>query len=255
MRTLLLLTLALPLTGCVVPKIVGDNPEADTGKDSDTAEDTGDDATLGATSQPDATSEASTSAPADDTGSKFDMMPPPDVDPGDCEAPTLEACEANPACMPVLGESELFDDCKPDPQYLGCLPQMPCDAVLLTVCDEETNESFRLTNGCIPPGFAVCEGNGLPCGGGMQCEGLGEIDCAANGCTSIFGAPHVTVNDEVCADYEALEFLACLPPNTSCPPQIEILCPTGQDSPTWDVPSGCKPAGFESCEQPVPACE
>jgi hypothetical protein len=258
-RTLLSLALVLPLTGCVVPKIVGDNPELDTGKEEDDVGDTAEEETLGATSQPDATSDIGTSTgdvsttdPTAETGPKFDMMPP---DPGDCAAATLEACEANPDCMPVLGQSELSDTCKPDPQFLGCLPQQPCDAVLLTVCDEETDESFRLSSGCIPEGFAVCEGNGLPCGGGMQCEGLGQADCATFGCTEVLGAPHVTVNDEVCADYEALEFLACLPPETSCPPVIQILCPTGQDAPTWDVPSGCKPAGFEDCGGVVPACE
>ena len=259
MRTLLSLTLLFPLTGCVVPKIVGDNPEVDTGKDEDDDGDTVEEETLGATSQPDAstggdtsTGDISTSDPGDDTGSKFDMQPP---DPGDCAALTLAACEATPECMPIFGESELFDDCKPDPQFLGCLPQQPCDTVLLTVCDVETNESFRLSSGCIPAGFAACEGNGLPCGGGMECEGLGEADCATFGCTEILGAPHVTVNDAVCADYEKLEFLACLPPETSCPPVIQILCPTGEDAPTWDVPSGCKPAGFEACEGVVPACE
>lgn len=130
---------------------VGDNPELDTGKEEDDVGDT-EEETLGATSQQGATTDigtstgdVSTTAPTAETGSKFDMMPP---DPGDCGAATLEACEANPDCMPIFGESELSDDCKPDPQFLGCLPQQPCDTVLLTVCDEETNESFRLSNGC-----------------------------------------------------------------------------------------------------------
>lgn len=258
MRTLLLLTLALPLTGCVVPKIVGDNPEA-TGKDEDDGGDATEtdgpadsDAESGspdtkATSEPDATGGApdDTTSGAADTGQD-----------GECAGLTAEACAANPACMPVLGESELSDDCKPGPQFLGCLPVMPCDSVILTVCDEETDEPFRLTDGCIPPGYVQCEGNGLPCGGGMGCEALGEADCEQNGCTVVVGAPHVEVDGEVCADYGAFEFLGCLPADTTCPPVIGIVCPEGQDAPAWDVPSGCNVAGFESCEeQLVPACE
>ncbi len=257
MRTLLLLTLAL--SSCVTPKVLGGNPEADTGKDTDTDTDT--DATLGATSEPDATTggpdattgEISTTVDTADTGSKFDMMTPT---PGDCEAASPDECEANPDCMPVFGEPEELEGCTPGPQYLGCLPQMPCDTVLLTVCDDETNAAFHLSNGCIPSGFTACEGTGVLCGGGTEtCEGLDEAGCEEAGCTSIFGAPHVVQDGIACADYDAFEFLGCLPPDTACPPVVAILCPAGQDEPAWDVPSGCNVPGFDSCsEQSVPAC-
>jgi hypothetical protein len=259
MRTLLLLTLAL--ASCVTPKVLGGTPEADTGKDTDTDTDT--DATTsgtttfdvtlsGATTSGATTSDFSTTADTADTGPKFDMMAPM---PGDCEAASLDECEANPACMTVFGEPEEFEGCTPGPQYLGCLPQLPCDTALLTVCDDETNEPFRLSNGCFPPGFSPCEGTGVPCGGADTCEGLDEQGCASAGCTSIFGAPHVVQDDIMCADYDALEFLGCLPADTACPPSVPVLCPAGQDEPAWDVPSGCLLPGFDLCdEQLVPAC-
>jgi hypothetical protein len=260
MRTLLLLALVLP--ACVVPKLVGPNPEADTGKDTDTdgASESGADTSAtsepGVTSAPDATTgpDATTDDPATttlaSTSSPFDM-----AGPFDCAAPTAEDCEAMPECMPVFGEAEGFSGCTPGLNYLGCIPEQPCDAVLLTVCAEETDESFRLTDGCVPPGFASCPGLGTLCGD-ESCAGLGADECAAKGCTPIDGAPHVVENDVTCADYDAFEFLGCLPPGTSCPPQIAILCPVGQTEPVWDVPSGCFLPGFETCEdQFVPACE
>jgi len=249
MRTLLLLTLAL--SSCVTPKVLGGNPEADTGKDTDTDTDTDTDpdATLGATSEPDATSTGGPDSTTTTDGSTT-------ATPADCEAASPDECEANSECMAVFGEPEEFEGCTPGPNYLGCLPQMPCDAALFTVCDDETNEAYHLSNGCIPSGFTQCEGTGVLCGGGTDtCEGLDEKGCADAGCTSISGAPHVVQDGIACADYDAFEFLGCLPPDTACPPVIAILCPAGQQEPAWDVPSGCNLPGFDSCsEMTVPAC-
>lgn len=263
MRTLGFFTLTLALSACVVPKIVADNPEADTGKDTEepdtdpgVSEGPGDEETgKPVTSAPDATTgDVSTTAATADTGSPFDMGTPPLAD---CEDLTVEACEANPGCMPVFGEAQEFGGCTPGQQYLGCLPQMSCDSVILTVCDAESGAPFLLSDGCIPAGFVPCDDGGEPCAGQDECAGLGPDECVDAGCTPVAGAPHVVVDGVTCADYGVHEFLGCLPPDTTCPPFVPVVCKEGEDQPAWDSPSGCVPPGFTSCDPPesVPACE
>lgn len=247
MRTLLLLSLAL--SACVTPKILGPNPDEEGGKDTEPGDESSADDTSDTdlTTAPDATDSTS-----DDPGASVTGDSPT---PAECDADTPEACEATPGCMTVFGAPEAFPGCSTEPQYLGCLPELPCDSILLTVCDDETDESYVLPDGCVPPGFSACPGRGTPCGED-GCAGLGPDECAAKGCTVINGAPHVVEKDATCADYDALEFLGCLPPETSCPPQVLILCPVGQVEPTWDVPSGCFVPGLEECGDAfVPACE
>jgi hypothetical protein len=263
MRTLLTLSLALALPACVVPKIVGDNnAETDEDDDGDGSESTDSasdaDTGKGTTTQgdPDVTTDAP-DATTGEPGSTTEEENTTSKTPVDCEDLTVDECESLPECMPAFGAAEEFPGCLPGLQYLGCLPQMACDSVILTVCEEITGNAFRLTDGCIPEGFAPCEGAGSQCGSGQACEDLGEQACADAGCTQVFGAPHVDQEGTICADYDAQEFLGCLPPDTTCPPFIPVVCPAGMDAPAWDVPSGCANLpNFDQCEdQVVPACE
>ena len=201
------------------------------------------------------------SGPLPDTGSAPDTGDGSSTGTGEtgladgCEALMQADCEANPACMAVLGAPEDFADCTPGPVFLGCIDAMPCDAVLTTVCRDGGTDSYQLSAGCIPPGFTACAGVGVACGGGDDCVGLDEATCAASGCTPISGAPHIMNNAGICADFANPEFLACMQGGVACPPSVPTVCPAGETQPAWDVPSGCIPDGFEFCGgEVVPAC-
>lgn len=260
MRTLLTLSLALALPACVVPKIVGDNnadTEDDTDGDGDTTTPGDEETSKGTTSQgPDTTTDAP-DLTTGEPGTTTEEENTTSTTPVDCDGLDVGTCEALPECMPVYGSAEEFPGCLPGQEFLGCLPQMPCDSVILTVCMEGSDFAYRLTDGCIPDGFVPCEGDGSQCGSGQACEDLGEQACLDAGCTQIFGAPHVDQEGTLCADYDAQEFLGCLPPDTNCPPSIPVVCVAGFDEPAWDVPSGCSNIpNFDECEdQVVPACE
>lgn len=208
----------------------------------------------------DPSGDPSSSGPGTATG---DTSGGPDTDPGTGETGLADGCDAlgpdqcadDPDCMPVIGQPEDFEGCMPGQQFLGCIDNIGCDDVLLTVCKDGTKESYRLPNGCFPPGFTPCDGLGTQCGGAAQCELLDEDACKAEGCTPVTGAPHIVKNGGMCADFDNLEFLGCLGPDVACPPFVPTLCPVGKKEPTWDVPSGCIPAGFEECGMMLPECK
>lgn len=200
-------------------------------------------------------SDPSSSDPSDDTGDTGTDSATEETGLADgCDALGPEQCKEDPACMPVIGQSEDFPGCMPGPQFLGCIDAIGCDDVLLTVCKDGTKESYRLPSGCFPPGFTPCDGLGKQCGGEAQCELLGEDACKAQGCTPITGAPHIVKDGGMCADWNNLEFIGCLGPDVACPPFVPTLCPIGMKEPAWDVPSGCIPAGLEECGVLLPEC-
>lgn len=242
------------LTGLLLTALAGCTIEKNLLTEDDTGATAGDDATDGAS---DTGKASDTDEPtAADTG--VDTLPDTTTgaedtgEPGDCAAKTEAECDAEPACQAVHGAPEDFAGCPADPQFLGCIAAGPCDTVLLTVCEDDSDASYVLSNGCSPAGFTACEGLGVACG---ACVGLGEAECAAAGCTPISGAPHVGEGDELCADFNDTEFLGCLPPGTACPPQVLTLCATGTTEPAWEVGAGCFVDGFESCgDGTVSAC-
>lgn len=138
--------------------------------------------------------------------------------------------------------------------YLGCGLEMACDAVLLTVCRDGTDEVYQLPSGCLPPGFTACETMLGLCAG--ACLGLDEAACAAEpGCKSIAGNPHVMQGGGFCVDDQSPVFLACDVDGGACPPSVPTVCPEGQPDQRFDVPSGCIPPGFMVCDGGgTPAC-
>lgn len=245
----------------------GESAGSTGGGDTDTASSGATDPTTGAESASETgsasvasvdTGDPSSSDPGTDTGDTGG----PGTDPGTeetgladgCDSLGPEQCKEDPACMPVIGQPEDFLGCMPGQQFLGCIDNIGCDDVLLTVCKDGTKESYRLPSGCFPPGFTPCDGLGSTCGGEAQCEVLDEDACKAQGCTPITGAPHIVKNGGMCADFDNLEFLGCLGPDIACPPFVPTLCPVGKKEPAWDVPSGCTPVGFEECGMLLPEC-
>lgn len=179
--------------------------------------------------------------------------------PGECAAlQTQKECASNPACQPVLGTAQQFDGCAPGKHFLACIDAMPCDAVLLTVCRDGTAESYQLADGCVPPGFTPCDGPGAACVDGDDfCESLKDpAECTIKQCRVVFGAPHIVVDDMVCASYgDDEQFLGCIGLDAACADDIIVICPTGQDDPSFDSASGCIPPGFTDCDAPpVPPC-
>jgi len=84
--------------------------------------------------------------------------------------------------------------------------------------------------------------------GGADCEGLAEVDCEGTpGCKPIRGNPHTLGGGGTCVADEFV-FLACAVDSGACPPFIPTVCPVGETEPRFDVPSGCIPPGFETCE-------
>mgnify|MGYP000653278655 CR=1 FL=1 len=173
-----------------------------------------------------------------------------------CEALDAATCKQDPDCMAQSGLVLEFEGCTPGQQFLACMDNIGCDDVLVTVCKDGTDEVYQLPNGCVPPGFTPCDAAKEPCGGGgLKCAQFGEADCKAMGCTPISGAPHVVQDGGMCADAMNPEFIGCLEPDAACPPVVATVCPEGQKMPSWDVPSGCIPAGFEACGMNLPECK
>jgi hypothetical protein len=169
-----------------------------------------------------------------------------------------DACAQDPDCMAIVGVVQEFAGCTAGEQFLACVPAMPCDAVLTTVCRDGTDEVYELADGCVPPGFSPCDGPGVACGGGTStcADIVDEAACQAAGCGPIQGFPHTFEGDVECVDFDAPKFLGCFDPETPCPPVVLTVCPEGQKEPVFDVPSGCPPAGFEDCgDGGVPECK
>lgn len=165
-----------------------------------------------------------------------------------------ESCEAEPLCMAIIGTPLDFLGCTDEPAYLGCIDAGPCDSVVTTVCENGSDAAYRLPNGCIPPGFKACPSALPDCDPPTLCETLAEPDCAAQGCTPVFGAPHTFKNGVMCADYTAQMFLGCLDGMISCPPVVVAVCPDPLPEPVFDVATGCIPPGFTTCGDPLPEC-
>lgn len=188
------------------------------------------------------------------TGLESGATDPPEA----CAEPASEdECAAAPGCQSVIGLSQQFRGCVEGPQFLACIDATPCDAVLTTVCRDGTDEVYQLTDGCVPPGFTACEGPGESCSVPVDCESIATAgECTVKQCGVVFGAPHITVDGQVCASYGADEqFLGCRDADAVCVDDVVILCPVGQQMPSWDSASGCVAPGFEVCDAPsVPPC-
>ena len=167
--------------------------------------------------------------------------------PGECEALGEAECGLQAGCVAKHGAALDFPGCSPEPAFLGCLPDMACDAVLTTVCRDGTEEVYQNTDGCIPAGFTACDPGLGPCGG--ACLGLDEAACAANqACSPIHGHPHVLEEGMVCVDVMVSVFLACNVNDGACPPFVPTVCAVDEPDAPFDVPSGCIPSGFVECE-------
>jgi hypothetical protein len=158
-------------------------------------------------------------------------------------------------CMSIVGDPLNFPGCTPGPKFLFCNEIVTCDAVIITVCQLDGNESYQLQNGCIPPGFEPCDLDIGLCG--ADCLGQDEQTCLDDpDCVAVFGAPHTTQNGMQCTDFKNQEFLACDTAGPPCPPAVVTVCPEDQPDTAFDVASGCTPPGFVSCmDGPLPECQ
>ncbi|MCY1061777.1 hypothetical protein [Nannocystis sp. SCPEA4] len=173
-----------------------------------------------------------------------------------CDGLDQATCEAVGVCVTHFGVAYDFPGCPSGQVYLGCSDPQDCDEAEHPFCKDGTDEVYQLPSGCHPSGFTLCEAPGIAfC---ETCEALTEAECLEEpeGCQPIYGAPHVEVEGEVCADYENKEFLRCIANGGACPPFVPVVCEVGNTDKRWDSPSGCVPAGFEECATPefVPGC-
>jgi hypothetical protein len=253
-RFFVVLPLALTLSACVLGTKVGDLPGESTGETPDTdgaSSGAGATGNTGTSGEPASTSNGGTSGAVStsngDTGSTGG-------EPGMCEGLDEAGCAATPTCRAVHGSAFDFEGCATGPQFLGCISDlMPCDLALTTVCREGTDEVYLNTDGCMPDGFAPCQTELALCG---SCEALSEEECLAEPqeCQGLYGAPHVEQQGAECVDFKQQVFLACAANGGACPPFVPTVCPKGETAPQFDVPSGCIPFGFETCEGGAPAC-
>lgn len=243
--------------GCVLGTKVGDLPGASTsGSESDTDGMSSDGPETGTSGEPVTGGTTGTSGEPETGGNTGTSGEPATtgVQPGMCEGLDEATCKATPACREVLASAFDFEGCSAEPTFIGCIPaDMACDLAITTVCREGTDEVYLNNDGCLPPGFSVCETDLALCG---SCETLDEAECLAQmaECRGLFGAPHVEGGGKVCVDFAQQVFLACAAKEGACPPFVPTVCPNGDPDTKFDVPSGCIPFGFESCEGGTPAC-
>lgn len=253
-----LLLAALALTACELPTKLGDLTEPETsstteqpdGTDGASTAATAETAGSTSTSGPDDTTTSSSSSSSTSTTSTTSTTGAPPA----CEGLDEAACAQDPGCQTHHGVAYDFESCPSGHVYLGCSPAEPCDLVLTTICRDGTDEVYLNDNGCIPPGFSVCDSGGLDfCGG---CEALDEAACLAGGdfCEPIHGAPHIQKDGLVCADFANQVFLVCVLMDGQCPPFIPTVCPVGMPDQAFDIPSGCIPPGYEQCQDAAPPC-
>lgn len=164
-------------------------------------------------------------------------------------------CTADNGCMSIFGQPLDFPGCTPEPVFLFCNEEVPCDAVITTACKDGTDEAYQLANGCIPPGFSTCDPGLGPCGA-SACLGADERTCLADpACQAHVGAPHVTKMGVECSDFKNQVFVACGIAGPPCPPAVITACPEGQLDMAFDFASGCVPPGFVKCEDgPLAEC-
>lgn len=177
--------------------------------------------------------------------------------PIDCLEFNEQDCVASPGCMAYYGSAYEFPGCPSGLQFLGCTDEIVCEHDKHTFCREGTDEAYEVVGTtCEPPGFVQCEPPGV-----AFCDSCGTLDeagCLAepSECQPIYGAPHIEVDGQICADYFAQEFLACQANGGACPPAIPVVCDPDEPDQAYDSPSGCIPAGWSECgEMGVSGCD
>jgi hypothetical protein len=269
--SLRLLTLASLFTLACKPGPGGDDTTESTGSTAETAgttvgasETTAGEGPTTSTSTSTSTSTGTGDGTSGDTSGETTAPTSTGPDPvttGDVDCATIPAqseCDATRGCQSVVGLAQEFVDCAPGEHFLGCIAAQPCDAVIVTVCRDDSDEVYEV-GGCLPEsGFSPCAGPGAACPDGVTtCEEITTFgECVNNQCRVVLAAPHIEVDGETCASYgDDEEFLGCIEVDAACVDDTIILCPIGMDAPNWDSASGCVPPGFESCAvPPVPAC-
>jgi hypothetical protein len=245
MRLFLLVPLALALVACEGGgKPTTGATESGSSTTASTTEGGSAGTTSGATSTSTGTSDGTAEPTTDATTS---------TDPPVCSTLGEIECALAEHCMSIIGDPLNFPGCMPGPTFLSCSDVVPCDAVITTVCSVDSNESYQLQSGCIPPGFMQCEPDLGPCG--ADCLGLDEQACLADdACVAFFGAPHTTKMGMECTDWNNQVFLACDVAGPACPPTITTVCPEDQPDTAFDT-GGCVPPGFVPCMgDPLPDC-
>ncbi|WAS90488.1 hypothetical protein [Nannocystis punicea] len=264
-----ILTIVLALAACELPTKLGNLSATD----GDNAETTGDwtatdGETTGATTA--ATTGATTEEPADTWWTSTSMFDPSETTsaqtteqetsttgmaiPLDCLELGEADCAAN-GCMAYYGSAYEFPGCAQGLLFLGCSDPKECDHAEQTFCREGTEEAYKLETTCAPPGYVECEPPGVAfCD---DCRSLDEAECLAEPveCQPLYGAPHIVVDDQVCADYGDQEFMACQANGGACPPFIPVVCHPDMPEKVYDSPSGCIPSGWQECgEMGTPEC-
>lgn len=256
----------LALAACELPTKLGNLSDSATSEASATASTTNDsaasDGTTGTSDTTESPLSATTGEPSTsgvEPSSVATTMFEPSTginEPADCDGLSEGACIASGGCIAYYGTAYDFPGCSEEPTYLGCSGAQDCDNAETTLCKDGTDEIYKLSDACYIFGFTECEPEGFVpfCG---QCEALDETECLAEptDCQPIYGAPHVDVGGETCADYDNKQFLRCIANGGACPPFIPVICPIGQPDEIFDSPSGCIPGGFTECgEAGTPSC-
>lgn len=263
-----ILPLVLALAACELPTKLGNLSATDSTGDEagSTADETDGDTSAGTTG---ATTEATTDATTETWQTATTVFDPSETTsavttsqttgptPIDCLEFGEQDCLASPGCMAYYGSAYEFPGCASGLQFLGCTDAIVCENDKHTVCREGTDEAYELQGTtCEPPGFVQCEPPGVAfCD---TCGALDEAGCLAepSECQPLYGAPHIQTNGDVCADYTAMEFLACQANGGACPPSIPVVCDPDEPDQPYDSPSGCVPAGWVECgEMGVPGCD
>ncbi|WAS96498.1 hypothetical protein [Nannocystis punicea] len=253
----------IALTACELPTKLGDL--SDSGTDATTG-------TTAATTDPTATdsdtSAGTTLEPELTSTTEFDPSETTLVETSnavttassDTETPVVcdgldeATCEAVDFCMRHYGVAFEFPGCSQGLVFLGCTDPQDCTDDEIILCKDGTDEVYKVESGCDPTGYSECEPPTIAfCD---SCESLTEAECLdePSECQPLYGAPHVEVDGEVCADYQDQDFLRCVANGGACPPFIPVICEDGSPEQAWDSPSGCVPAGFSECGEVVPSC-
>lgn len=263
-----ILPLVLALAACELPTKLGDLTATDSTGDQagTTAVETDGDTSAGTTGAlPETTTEATSESwqtattmfdPSETTSAETTSQTTGPT-PIDCLALGEQDCAGSPGCMAYYGSAYEFPGCASGLQFLGCSDAIVCEHDKHTFCREGTEEAYEvLETTCEPPGYVQCEPPGL-----AFCDSCGTLDeagCLAepSECQPIYGAPHVEVDGELCADYLAQKFLICQANGGACPPSIPVVCDPDEPEQAYDSPSGCVPAGWSECgEMGAPQCE
>lgn len=259
---ILTITLTLALAACELPTKLGNLSATDSGSSGTTGDPTATDGessvgtTGGTTDAPEEPWQTATTMfdPSEttlvETSTTGMAIPPECVELGEAD------CEAY-GCQAYHGKALEFPGCSEGLVFLGCSEPQECEHNSTIFCEDGTDAIYDLVDtGCAPAGFTACEAPALVyCD---TCESLSEAECLdePSECRAIYGAPHVEVDGDLCADYGNQDFLGCIANGGACPPFIPVVCKVGEPDKAWDAPSGCILQGFEDCSPPdwVPGC-